>query len=134
MSITGDGVTNLDVVRRNKANKRKGAAYEIGIVDYLRAKLGGDKVERLVKTGRNDQGDATIDGADYTWVLEIKNEARIDLSGYMRELVTEVVNFASARKYLLDEMAGAVVVKRRGKPLGESYVVMTLNEFVRVVL
>ena len=63
---------------RAKANKRKGAAFEIDIVQFLRDKF--LHAERLTKAGKDDEGDVVVRVKDLAVVLECKNEKSIDLS------------------------------------------------------
>lgn len=102
-------------------NKRKGSSWEKAVADYLQL-CGFTGVERRAQEGSNDRGDiAGIDG----WVLEAKNERRIELAQYMEEAKREAAN-ADARFY-------AAVVKRRRKPVNEAYVVMPLSVFADVL-
>lgn len=98
------------------ASKRKGTSYESAVVEFLGRWF--PHVERRALGGINDKGD--VAGIPNV-VLECKNEARIDLAGYMDEAKAEAAN-AGAPLY-------AAVVKRRGKNVSQSYVVMPLDVF-----
>lgn len=106
------------------ANKRKGSRHEKDGVDFLLQELGDlfPEIERRALAGVNDKGD--IAGLP-SWVLEFKNEARIDLAGYMGELEREMRN--AKAKY------GAAVVKRRTRNVSESYAVMPLSLLVTII-
>ena len=91
-------------------SKQKGTRFETEVARYL-------GVERRTLGGSRDRGDLNIPG----WVVELKNEARINLAGYMAEVEVERQNAKATY--------GAAVVKRRGKGPAEAYVVMPLREF-----
>ena len=101
---------------------RKGATYERGVAEYFRAN-GHPYVERAYGAGRpDDVGD--LDGVP-GWALELKNHKTLALSGWLDEAESERVN-ARAR-------FAAVIAKRRGKSVGQSYVVMTLDTFAALL-
>ena len=82
--------------------KRKGSAAELSVAKWLR-KLGWIHAERSRAGWTDDRGD--IDGMPGV-VVEVKNEKRIDLPGYLRELEVEIANAQA--------WTGTVIVKRRG--------------------
>ena len=82
--------------------KRKGSAAELAVAKWLR-KLGWVHAERSRAGWTDDRGD--IDGLPGI-VIEVKNEKRIDLPGYLRELEVEIANAKA--------WTGTVIVKRRG--------------------
>ena len=82
--------------------KRKGSAAELAVAKWLR-KLGWIHAERSRAGWQDDRGD--IDGLPGI-VIEVKNEKRIDLPGYLRELEVEIANAKA--------WTGTVIVKRRG--------------------
>lgn len=83
-------------------NRRKGTAAELAVAKWLNAN--GFPLARRTGAGwTQDRGD--IEGVpDLT--VEVKNEQRIDLPGYIRELEAEMMN--------RDTQLGVVIVKRRG--------------------
>lgn len=101
--------------------RRKGPAFERDVADYLAAN-GHPLADRRVKTGAKDRGDI---GGVPGWTLECKNEKTISLAAYMEEARQEAVNAGTANY--------AAVVKRRGKGVSESYVVLPLAVFVKAV-
>jgi Holliday junction resolvase len=104
------------------ANKAKGSDFERKVADYLAAN-GFPDADRRYGAGHNlDKGD--IIGVP-NMVLECKNQARIDLAGFLAEALVEAKN--ANKKY------GAAVIKRRGKNVAESYVVMSLSQFVELL-
>lgn len=106
------------------AATRKGGSFERLVADYLKFKLRDSRIDRRVKTGRNDRGDIaglrTIRGADV--VAEVKNHNRMELSAWLGEAEVERGN--------ADAAAGVVVHKRvrRGNP-ADQYVTMDLATF-----
>lgn len=100
------------------ASRRKGTAFETAVVNFLR-EAGYDAAERRALQGRLDRGDiAGLPG----WTLECKAEKTISLAQYMDEARAEAAN-AGTDLY-------AAVVKRRGKGVGEAYVIVPLSLFV----
>lgn len=70
------------------AAKRKGSAAETAVCRYLNER-GWPHVERRALRGINDTGDvAGIPGV----IIEVKNHAKHDLTGWWREAVTEAAN------------------------------------------
>jgi hypothetical protein len=100
------------------ASKQKGTAFESLIVDGLHD-MGYPYAERRAQRGSSDGGDiAGIPGV----VLELKAVARLDLSGWLKELKAEIRNAGAD--------LGAVVVKRRGtRDPGEQYVLLDFATF-----
>jgi hypothetical protein len=82
--------------------KRKGSAAELAVAKWLR-KLGWIHAERSRCGWSDDRGD--IDGMPGV-CIEVKNEKKIDLPGYLRELEVEIANAQA--------WTGTVIVKRRG--------------------
>ena len=82
--------------------KRKGSAAELAVAKWLR-KLGWIHAERSRAGWTDDRGD--IDGMPGV-CIEVKNEKKIDIPGYLRELEVEIANAQA--------WTGTVIVKRRG--------------------
>jgi len=102
--------------------KRKGTQAEVAVVAYLRAN-GFPDAERRALEGVNDRGD--IAGIPYT-VLEVKNHAALDLSGWLNELMREIDNAQASY--------GAVVAKRRGHANPEQwYAIMPFEGLVKLL-
>ncbi len=102
--------------------RRKGNAFELAIVGYLR-EHGFPFAERAYGAGRPlDVGD--IDGV-VGWTLEAKAHKSIDLAGFMDEAERERLNGRRPN--------AAVIAKRRGKPVSDAYVVLTLETFARLL-
>lgn len=94
-------------------SKRKGSAWELAIAKYL-VDQGWRHAERRIAGSTIDKGDIYgIIGC----VIEAKNEKRIDLAGYMKELEIEMKNAKAS--------TGAAIVKKRGTTsVGDAYAVM----------
>lgn len=96
--------------------KRKGSSAEREVVRYAQ-EAGWIYAERRLAGDSNDRGDiAGVNGVCF----EVKNHARIDLAGWIKELQTEIVNAKAT--------TGAVVHKKKGTTnVGEWYVTMTVD-------
>jgi len=101
----------------SRAIKARGRQFENDVVEVFKAN-GFPDAERRRQRGINDAGD--IAGVPML-VIECKNEKRINLAGYMAELEREA-----------GACFGVVTVKRRGKGADQAYVVMDLEQFVRI--
>lgn len=103
-------------------SKRKGSAWELAIVKYLISK-GWKHAERRIAGSNVDKGDIYgIIGC----VIEAKNEKKITLSDYIRELEIEMKN-AKAK-------TGAVVIKKKGTTdVGNAYAVMPVSVWIELL-
>jgi hypothetical protein len=107
--------------------KRKGAAFETGILKWLRSK--GLLAERLSKAGSNDEGDIVCFVAGKPMIFELKARVKLDLPQFWREATTEAANYAKARG--LDYSPPSyVIVKRSNAGLDQAWVVQTLDQWV----
>jgi len=107
--------------------KRKGAAFETGILKWLRSK--GLLAERLSKAGANDEGDIVCFGGWQTYDLELKARVKLDLPQFWREATVEAGNYAKARG--LEQAPPAyVIVKRASSGLDQAWVIQTLDQWV----
>ena len=103
--------------------KRKGSSAELAVAKWLN-KLGWVHAERSRAGWTDDRGD--IDGMPGV-CIEVKNEKRIDLPGYLRELEVEMANAKA--------WAGAVIVKRRGSTdPADWYAVMPASVWAQLLL
>lgn len=110
------------------AARRRGADAELDFLKYARDTL-HLPAERLRLAGRNDEGDVAINDIGLTYVCEVKNEKTINLSGYVTEALTEATNYATARRLERPNVMAVAIVKRRGRPVKDWYVVTTVGEF-----
>lgn len=111
--------------RTRKSARTAGTVMETLVAWYLSDALDDDRIERRARNGAKDRGD--IGGVRTALgervVVEVKDVARMDLSGWLREAEVERGND--------DAAVGVVVHKRRGKgaaQMGETYVTMTLAD------
>lgn len=107
---------------RTRASARAaGARFERQIADWLAEHL-DDRIDRRVKHGSKDRGD--IGGVRHRGrrvVLELKDTARLDLAGWIREAHLEAGND--------DAAIGVVVHKRRGTAdPAQQWVAMTVAD------
>jgi hypothetical protein len=101
---------------------RKGSTFERDVVKYLQVH-GHPYAERAYGAGRpEDTGD--IDGLP-GWTVECKNHRAMNLAGWCDQAQVESVH--GRRGFW------AVICKRRGKPTSQSYVVLDLECFVRLL-
>ncbi|MEU4580011.1 hypothetical protein [Nonomuraea sp. NPDC023979] len=100
-------------------SKAKGTRWEREVADYLAETIPG--VDRI---GSRDFGSGDL---AVPWPIphECKNERKITLSEYAKQL--------KAIKARLNAPAGVMVVKAPRKPVSEAYVVMTLEEWRRIL-
>lgn len=103
----------------SSASKRKGSTYEKDVVNYL-IENGWKHAERRIAGDSKDRGDiAGVPGV----VFECKNEKKMDISQYVRELEIEVANDKAD--------VGAAVVKKRGTTdVANHYAIMPMYMLV----
>jgi hypothetical protein len=124
-----------DASARAKSNKRKGAAFEIDLEAFFRGKF--LNAQRLVRRGKDDEGDLLIRVHDLAVILEAKNEKAMNLGGYMAEATSEALRWEAKHVHEpmpADLVVGAAVVKRRMNPISKSYVVMEADDFAALLL
>ena len=113
--------------RSRSSAKEAGARFEKLIADAFAWHLKDDRIERRVTNGAKDRGDigGIRTASGQRLVVECKNVATMNLSGWVREAQQEAIND--------NAVAGIVVHKRRGTtdPL-EQYVTMTLGDLLRI--
>ena len=100
---------------------KKGPLFEKQVVEYLRSE-GFDKCERRVMGGRLDRGD--ISGIPNV-VLEVKNTGVMQMGAAVAEAEKEAAN-AGARWW-------SVIFKRRQKGVHQAYVVISLDQWSRIL-
>ena len=130
---SGNAMTDLSA--RNKRNKAKGSAFEVDARDYLRGRE--FTVDRLARTGRNDEGDLAVRLGDLAIVVECKNTRALDLSGFMREATIEALNYQAHRVHASNypELAvGVSAIKRRNSSIEKTYLCIELGDFCDLLL
>lgn len=105
-------------------SKAKGTAFESLFVNWLRGRLGDDRIERMPLNGNKDRGDVagvrTLLGEKV--VIECKNVARMNLGVWVGEAAVERGN--------ADAHVAVVVHKRVGKGQArDQYVTMLAEDF-----
>lgn len=110
-------------------NGRKGAAFELGVLKWLRSR--GVTAERLRLSGAKDEGDIFAVVAGKTYVFELKNRKSISLPQFWQEAVAEAENFAKARALAYTPPA-YVIVKRRNHPIEKSFVIQDLEQWLEL--
>lgn len=103
------------------ASKRKGSAWETECVRYMRDS-GWPWVERMPPNGALDRGDIAFPGV----TIEAKNQAKVELAGFLDEAEREAANAGND--------LGVAWIKRRGKASAAAgYVVMSGESFVQLL-
>ena len=108
-------------------NGRKGAQFETDVMRWLRN--AGALCERLVKAGKNDEGDlvAIVGGKQY--ILELKNRKTISLPEFWREAEIEAENYAKARG-LSEVPLHYIILKRRSAGIEQAWVFQDLKKWL----
>jgi Holliday junction resolvase len=104
-------------------SKRKGSKAELDVVKYLQSQ-GWKYAERRLAGDRNDKGDiAGVNGVCF----EIKNRAKMDLAGWVEEMLIETVNAKAD--------TGVVIHKRKGKSdVGQWYATLTFEMYIKLLI
>ncbi|WP_258048523.1 hypothetical protein, partial [Mycobacterium kansasii] len=110
-----------------RSARAAGTRFESAIAAALSEALADDRVERRARNGSRDRGD--ISGVrlhGQRVVLEVKDCARLDLPGWIREAQFEAGND--------DALVGLVVHKRRGvsDPMAQ-WVTCTVADLVAIL-
>ena len=111
------------------SHKKRGRSFEADLTRLLRD--AGYNAERVPLAGKNDEGDVVV-AFPHDWeLIECKapgKDGAIDLSGWLREADTEAKNWALARGIRPEAVTPFLVIKARGKPITEAYVVQRLHQ------
>lgn len=115
--------------KRARANKRKGAQWQSDIRNALRN--GKYDVEILELSGAEDEGDLVVRlGNGHYVIIEAKNEASLDVPGYIREAETEANHFAAHRPAVdREKVMPIAVAKARGKGVEDAYVLVKFSTY-----
>ena len=111
-----------------KYNKAKGAAFEIDVMKWLRSM--GQIADRLRLAGKDDEGDLVVVISGQTYILELKNTARLNLPEFWRQAEVEALNYAKARG-VGEVPLHYVVVKRRNSGIEKAWVVQDLTQWLK---
>lgn len=115
------------------ANKAKGTRFETDIVDWIRDNAPLLRAERLPRAGAKDEGDVAVTFPSGVLVVEAKNHKEFAFADWLRQAREEVVNYVTKRRIDPASAFPLVVVKRRGKSIGEAYAVMELHLLVELI-
>jgi hypothetical protein len=108
-------------------NGRKGAQFETDVMRWLRT--AGALCERLVKAGKNDEGDLVAVIAGEQYILELKNRKTISLPEFWREAEVEAENYAKARG-LSEVPLHYIILKRRNAGIEKAWVIQDLQQWL----
>jgi len=111
-------------------HKAKGTSYETLIKDYLINK-GFKEARRTALAGAGDTGD--INGVvqrttNRPLCIQCKNQKKWDVSGWLNDTIEQAGRLGNALPALLIKRPG-----KGAKAVGESYVVMRLDDFVELL-
>lgn len=109
-------------------NKQKGSQFEIDVMKWFRGL--GVLAERLRLAGKDDEGDLVVVVAGQTYILELKNTARLDLPEFWRQAEVEALNYAKARG-IGEVPLHYVVVKRRNAGIDKSWIVQPIDQWLK---
>jgi hypothetical protein len=115
------------------ANKAKGSRFENDIVEYIRDNAPLLRAERLARAGSLDEGDVAITFPRGVLVTEAKNHKGLALADWVKQSLTEMVNYVKKRKLPPDSVFPLVVAKRRNHSIGRSYAIMELHMLVELI-
>lgn len=118
-----------DIAKRNAANRRRGAAWQSALRNGLRES--GLDVERLVLTGKEDEGDLVV--RDYAHpgefvVIEAK-AGQLHPAEFVRQALVEGGHFAAHRGLDRARVASIAIVKRAGLNWKDAYVLTTVGDY-----
>lgn len=123
-------MTDPAIRRRNNGNKRRGASFEIAVVNWWRERQWAS--ERISKKGTRDEGDCvvTLDDRE-SLVVEAKNAGRLSLPEWWRQAEAEAARWTEDRPGR--HGWPVLIVKRRNAGIEKSWVVMSLESFERFI-
>ena len=129
--------------KKSRANKRKGASFEIDLEKYFRWTAPvcayQQSTSRLARAGKLDRGDIalqlnSLSDIPVTLVIEAKNAAKFTPSEWVDEAKKEAENYRISLNSRDPGLISPVVIaKRRNKPLAKAFVIMELDEFSKLV-
>lgn len=119
-----------EVAKRNARNRGAGKRWEAEIEKGGR-ELGID-TDRTRDTGVKDQGDLVMRTGGSYLVIEAKN-AKLEPGPFVEEALVEAKHFAELRGLDAELVHPVVFVKRRGKNFLDSFALITIREYLRLV-
>jgi hypothetical protein len=124
-----------DITARNRRNKRHGAAWEIDLERYYLER--GTATERLVRRGKNDEGDLVLRVNDMVVVMEAKAEKGYRLTEYSRQARREAELWRERNSIAVNAPAfvvGAFNTKIPRLTVAEGIVGITNEDFASLIL
>lgn len=116
------------ITKRNRASKRRGSHWEVTVRNYL-SSLGINAV-RIARRGSKDIGDVVAITADgHHFVIECKDVARAEWSGWCEEAEREAAAYAEHMGLDMEYVHWVVIHKRRRLGVEKAYVVTSLGEW-----
>ena len=118
-----------EIAKRNARNRRSGARWQSDLRNGLRE--AGLDVERLVLTGKEDEGDLVV--RDYAHpgefvVIEAK-AGTMHAAEFVRQAIEEKGHFAKHRGLDVDRIKGIAIVTRKGMNWKDAYVLTTVRDY-----
>lgn len=107
----------------------RGSKFERDVLQYLRGL--GRVVERLVKAGSKDEGDLVDLTRPEPLIIEAKARRQFDVAAAVRESKVERLHYAEARGLDPARVRSVALLKAPGKGIGQAYVVIELDDFLR---
>jgi hypothetical protein len=124
-----------EVAARNKRNRRAGARWQSDLREGFRGE--GFDIERLVLTGKEDEGDLVIRqpiavGMPPEYVVIEAKAGALHPAEFVREAQVERLHFAKHRGLDLALVTGIAVVKRVRSNWKDAYVLTTVRDYFRL--
>ena len=117
------------MTRSRRTARQAGTSFETWLVEYWREAFGTRQIERRARKGVRDEGDiAGLFCHAGPICVEVKNVARLNLSGWVDE--------AEVERGHADAAVGIVVHKRKGYgrgSMGDQYVTLRLEDFTIIL-
>ena len=110
-----------------KYNKAKGAKFETDVMKWFRSL--GVLAERLRLAGKDDEGDLVCVVGGRSYILELKNVSKLNLTQFWSEAQVEAFNYAKARG-LGEVPLHYVIVKRRNAGIEKAWVIQDLTQWL----
>lgn len=122
------------MARSRATAKKAGTDMEVWSVEHLRLGLArlpfAEFIQRRTKSGALDRGDiANVrlpDGRPLT--IEVKNTAKVDIAGHLREAEVERLNDGAPAKCVIAKRIGVGETR-----MGEQLVFMTLDDLIVIL-
>lgn len=113
----------------SNANKQYGSQFETDVVAYARDR--GTSSQRIARTVP-DEGDVALGDAEFILQLKANRDANTSasLGARLEDARKQRDQYAKARGLVLRPTA-ALVIKNPRKPIGKSFVVLYLEDFIQ---